>query len=110
MQTKTYTSCMGHFLPVTLAANVSIYVFYFVGCLNGGGQLRTSGEETAKQRLAAVEEIYTSVRINTPYDNTLIERLYTDWLGGHDTDKVKAMLHTEYHAVEKFINALTIKW
>ncbi|KAK2172123.1 hypothetical protein NP493_990g00037 [Ridgeia piscesae] len=80
------------------------------GCLNGGGQLRTSGEETAKQRLAAVEEIYTSVRINTPYDNTLIERLYTDWLGGHDTDKVKAMLHTEYHAVEKFINALTIKW
>lgn len=72
--------------------------------------MRTSGGESAKQRLAAVENIYTSVRTHVPHDNTCIERLYTEWLGGHDSDKVKALLHTQYHAVEKFTNALTIKW
>ena len=40
----------------------------------------------------------------------MAERLYSDWLGGAETEKAKAMLDTEYHAVEKMNNALTIKW
>ena len=33
-----------------------------------------------------------------------------EWLGGADSEKARAMLHTEYHEVEKFVSALTIKW
>ena len=33
-----------------------------------------------------------------------------DWLGGSESDKARQMLHTQYHEVEKFVSALTIKW
>ena len=36
--------------------------------------------------------------------------LYSEWLGGKDSAKAHEMLHTQYHEVEKFISALTIKW
>ena len=86
------------------------FICLAAGCLNGGGQLKPSGGETTKQRLVTVENIYSSVGTRSPRESTCIERLYTDWLGGHDSDKVKAMLHTQYHAVEKLTNALAIKW
>lgn len=78
--------------------------------MNGGGQLRASGEETTKELLQQVVEVYDKVPNRDPHDNPLVDKLYTDWLGGPDTDKSRLMLHTQYHEVEKMNTALNIKW
>jgi len=79
------------------------------GCLNGGGQLHPTDGEDSKQWLAKVEEIYSSVACkDLQYD--VLDRLYTDWLEGKDSDKARHSLHTQYHAVEKMSTALNIKW
>ena len=39
-----------------------------------------------------------------------LDRLYSEWLGGRDTDKAKHFLYTQYHEVEKMTNSLAIKW
>ncbi|XP_060080751.1 cytosolic Fe-S cluster assembly factor narfl-like [Ylistrum balloti] len=81
------------------------------GCNNGGGQLKPeAGEETMKDRLKCVTELYNSLSTVTPDCVLGIEHLYINWLGGADSDKAKQMLHTEYHGVEKIANALTITW
>ncbi|XP_033100536.1 cytosolic Fe-S cluster assembly factor narfl-like [Anneissia japonica] len=80
------------------------------GCLNGGGQIRPTDDETAKDLLERVQRLYSDVRTIRPEDNTDVEKLYVEWLGGSETEKAKTMLHTQYHKVEKMTNALTIKW
>lgn len=81
------------------------------GCNNGGGQLKPDdGEETMKERLQRVTELYNSISTLTPDCVPGMEQLYTNWLGGADSDKAKQMLHTSYHGVEKIANALTITW
>ncbi|KAK2144898.1 hypothetical protein LSH36_721g01043 [Paralvinella palmiformis] len=80
------------------------------GCLNGGGQIRTSDGDEAKELLARVNQIYNSLPSQHPEADPHLQQLYMDWLGGNSTEKVKAMLHTEYHQVEKLKTALTIKW
>ena len=84
--------------------------FNFSGCLNGGGQIRPSGEETPRELLQRVQEIYSCVQTREPRGNPAVEGLYSDWLGGHNTDKAQEMLHTKYHEVEKMNTALNIKW
>ncbi|XP_041364121.1 cytosolic Fe-S cluster assembly factor narfl-like [Gigantopelta aegis] len=80
------------------------------GCNNGGGQIRPAGEETPKELLGRVSELYSSLKTVEPNDVTGIKQLYTEWLGGSDSNKARKMLHTKYHEVEKMTNALTIKW
>ncbi|XP_033631147.1 cytosolic Fe-S cluster assembly factor narfl-like [Asterias rubens] len=80
------------------------------GCLNGGGQIRPQDNEQPKELLTRVETLYNSLNTRKPEENHMTERLYSDWLGGAETEKAKAMLDTEYHPVEKMNNALTIKW
>ncbi len=91
---------MVHFVGTNFAA----------GCLNGGGQIRPEESETAKDLLERVKHAYNSVPVRHPAENPLVQKLYTDWLGGHDTDKAKTLLHTQYHEVKKMQNALNIKW
>lgn len=79
-----------------------------VGCLNGGGQIRPEAEVTAKDRLAEVTKIYSSVKTESPW--TQVNDLYEKWLEGQDSEKCRTMLHTQYHEVEKMNNALNIKW
>ena len=57
-----------------------------------------------------MKEIYSSLPNKQPKDNPLIEKLYSEWLGGHNSEKARTMLHTQYHEVEKMTNALNIKW
>lgn len=80
------------------------------GCNNGGAQTRPEGEETAKERLSKVEELYSSQTTVSPQEVAEVHRLYAQWLGGVGSPKAEAMLHTSYHEVEKMTNALAIKW
>jgi len=80
------------------------------GCLNGGGQLRPEGSQSAKELLSDVQAVYEAVKRRSPWDSAEVRQLYIDWLGGSDTDLARLHLHTRYHEVEKMNSALTIKW
>jgi len=95
--------------------NKSTYHFVEVmacpsGCLNGGGQIRPMEDQTPKELLQKVEEIYMSPKIRSPEDSPQVQKLYDEWLGGVSSDKARQLLHTQYHEVEKMTNALAIKW
>lgn len=78
------------------------------GCLNGGAQVR-SKSLTAKEVSNSLEKMYFELPACVP-DNKNLKLLYETWLEGYDSDKCNSILHTKYHAVEKNVNALTIKW
>lgn len=80
------------------------------GCLNGGGQIRPGDGETSKELISRLDELYNSLRSRKPSENPAVEDLYREWLGGQSSQKVKEMLHTNYHEVEKLSTALNIKW
>jgi iron only hydrogenase large subunit-like protein len=80
------------------------------GCNNGGAQIRPEGDETAKERLCKVEQLYASLPVLSPLQVEEVERLYQEWLGGAGSPKATKMLHTSYHEVEKMTIALAIKW
>lgn len=80
------------------------------GCLNGGGQIRPGDGETSKELISRLDELYNSLRSRKPSENPAVEDLFREWLGGQSSQKVKEMLHTNYHEVEKLSTALNIKW
>lgn len=80
------------------------------GCTNGGGQIRPDTGEMPSERLQQVEDLYKSLPCTEPLDMCGVGEIYTVWLGGHQSDKVRQLLHTSYHEVEKLTNALAIKW
>lgn len=79
------------------------------GCLNGGGQLKPSADQTGKELLQRVEELYRVERTSVPED-TRVAELYHGWLDAVGEEKARQLLHTQYHAVEKNTNSLSIKW
>ncbi|XP_072044244.1 cytosolic Fe-S cluster assembly factor narfl-like [Amphiura filiformis] len=93
--------CQYHFVEVMACPG---------GCLNGGGQIRPEEGDNPKDLLSRVEDLYQSMDTRKPESNPEVDQLYSDWLGGADSDKARTMLHTKYHEVEKMTNALTIKW
>jgi len=86
------------------------------GCVNGGGQLRSSNNETAaesKQRIAAVDQEFHRVRVRRPEDSPLAQFLYAEGrLGRPYSDEALSLLHTRYHAVPKLeeVAPLAAKW
>ncbi|KAF2883849.1 hypothetical protein ILUMI_22318 [Ignelater luminosus] len=80
------------------------------GCLNGGAQIRPQGGITLKELTHNLESLYNSLPVEIPENNNCVKELYEVWLTGQDSDKVTAILHTSYHAVEKLNTALNIKW
>ncbi|NXG09697.1 NARFL factor, partial [Sakesphorus luctuosus] len=78
------------------------------GCLNGGGQIRQPGEP--REELQRLERLYRSPRAELPEQNREVAELYERWLGGSGSDRAAAMLHTQYHPVEKANTGLNIKW
>jgi len=82
----------------------------FLGCLNGGGQLRQEGEESSSELLSRVETVYQSIPVRDPWNSDLVSQLYVDWLGGVDSEAAKERLHTRYRAVPKMTHALSLKW
>ncbi|CAD0196538.1 unnamed protein product [Chrysodeixis includens] len=80
------------------------------GCLNGGAQVRPVVGESGRELVAQLEVLYNRLPLAVPAQSKMLRKLYAEWLGGKDSDKAKAMLHTAYHAVEKSDIALNIKW
>ena len=86
-------------------------MLFFLGCLNGGGQVREeSTNALSKELLEKVEKVYNSVRSQQPEENLFVKQLYgEDWLKS-DLEAIKTNLYTNYHMVEKITNGLAIKW
>ncbi|ORX92524.1 cytosolic Fe-S cluster assembly factor narfl [Basidiobolus meristosporus CBS 931.73] len=81
------------------------------GCINGGGQLKHPSEVNLKEWLTKVDEIYKSVDGLLPEQNETVIKLYSEWLGGLDSEIAQKVLHTQYHAVEANLqNPLAVKW
>ncbi|KAJ3639403.1 hypothetical protein Zmor_002764 [Zophobas morio] len=80
------------------------------GCLNGGAQIRPREGTVLKELTLELENLYSSLPVKTPEEDKVVKELYEGWLGGLESDKCTALLHTQYHAVEKTTNALNIKW
>jgi len=86
------------------------------GCVNGGGQLRSSTNETAaesRERIAAVGDEFHRVQVRSPEDNPLVQFLYSqDRLRCAFSEDAMSLLHTRYHAVPKLeeLAPLAAKW
>lgn len=86
------------------------YSFKKKGCLNGGGQLKPKVGENQKDLLKRVEAIYNQQVEKSPLENPIIEKIYKEWVSGIFSPDAKTKLHTQYHAREKILNPLAIKW
>ncbi|EPS67179.1 hypothetical protein M569_07598, partial [Genlisea aurea] len=94
--------CDYHFLEIMACPS---------GCLNGGGQLKTSSGQSTKDLIKSLEATYSeNVRISSPFDNFRISRLYEEWLGEPGSEEAKKYLHTEYHPVVKSITSQLLNW
>ena len=93
--------CTYHFVEVMACPS---------GCVNGGGQIRPTSEESPKELIEKVAKLYGSLKCYKPEEDQHVKGLYQKWLGGENSEKCKEALHTTYHAVEKNVTALGIKW
>eukprot|EP00090_Calanus_glacialis_P014532 TRINITY_DN23338_c0_g1_i1.p1 TRINITY_DN23338_c0_g1~~TRINITY_DN23338_c0_g1_i1.p1 ORF type:complete len:481 (+),score=158.99 TRINITY_DN23338_c0_g1_i1:35-1477(+) len=80
------------------------------GCLNGGAQLRSETESSAKELIYSLEEKHLKMEKSLPENNLQLQQLIKDWDLEKDTEKRKKIVMTEYHEVEKMTNGLAIKW
>ncbi|XP_026859146.2 cytosolic Fe-S cluster assembly factor narfl isoform X1 [Electrophorus electricus] len=80
------------------------------GCLNGGGQLKPVADQSNKELLQQVDELYRAERVSAPEGDARVVELYRSWLEGMGEEQAQQLLHTQYHAVEKSTSGLTIKW
>lgn len=72
--------------------------------------MRPTDGSNNKELNFKLEEMYKRLPIKNPADDQEVKELYEKWLEGQDSDKTAAVLHTQYHAVEKMNTALNIKW
>lgn len=72
--------------------------------------MRPQTGENYKELVNNLEVMYKKLTVVSPTSNALVSKLYSQWLDGQDSDKAQALLHTEYHAVEKMDMPLNIKW
>lgn len=79
------------------------------GCLNGGAQIRPQNNQTARELTLELEELYRKLPHSNP-ENEDVKIVYSGFLENSNQDKIKQLLHTNYHAVEKMNTALNIKW
>lgn len=91
-------------------SNLTCLICCPAGCLNGGGQVRPSSIQDQKELLQQVEELYKAERPLLPENDTRVAELYESWLHTLGAERAKELLHTQFHAVEKMTNGLTIKW
>ncbi|KAG8007001.1 Cytosolic Fe-S cluster assembly factor NARFL [Nibea albiflora] len=80
------------------------------GCLNGGGQVKPLPGQDPKELLQKVEKLYKAERPLTPEEDARVAELYQSWLQSVGEERAKELLHTQYHAVQKNKNGLTMKW
>lgn len=97
MKRKT---CEYHFVEVMACPS---------GCLNGGAQLR--GETTEEKFFDKIEDLYKSLEITQlPFDTSVepLRDIYSEWFPNEDS--IQKHLYTEFKAVPKTVNLLTMNW
>jgi iron only hydrogenase large subunit-like protein len=84
------------------------------GCMNGGGQIKLQGGsiEAKKEQVRALNRLYQETEVRRVQDNQHVKDLYTTYLDGAPGSRsAKALLHTQYHALEaEDVNPLGIQW
>ncbi|XP_038974855.1 protein NAR1 [Phoenix dactylifera] len=94
--------CDYHFLEVMACPS---------GCLNGGGQIKPKIDQSAKDLIPLLENVYKQdVLVANPFDNPVVKSLYDEWLEQPGSDKAKRYMHTEYHPVVKSIASQLHNW
>lgn len=66
------------------------------GCLSGRGQAEGEGGRPDRTLVQQMEEHYSSLPVRLPDTNPEVQRLYQDWLDGHDSPHAQQCLHTQY--------------
>lgn len=89
------------FLMDQIVKGESVYHFIEVmgcpgGCVNGGGQPRPLTSEILQKRLEALYRQSEAKPIRKPDDNSIVIKLYKDFLQGPNSPKAKELLHTHY--------------
>ena len=80
------------------------------GCLNGGAQIRPDQGIPSREIVRKLEQFYSQLPQSTTLNNNTANDVYKTYFDGANSDKTHALLHTNYHAVEKMNTALNIKW
>lgn len=81
---------------------------FFKGCLNGGAQCRSSDTTSSNSRELSVklERQYHGLPVAQEENET--SHIY-DYLGSPDSELYKAIMYTQFHAIEKLPN-VGLKW
>jgi iron only hydrogenase large subunit-like protein len=88
-----------------------LFLSVVIGCTNGGGQIKPEKNESVKELLKKVDDVFDREQvIRTPAENIEATQMYKLWLNGVFSPDAKTNLHTQYHAIEKLLNPLAIKW
>jgi NADP-reducing hydrogenase subunit HndD len=66
------------------------------GCINGGGQPRSTSVETIKARMQTLYAIDRDALVRASYENPGIRRLYAEFLGKPLSHRSHELLHTQY--------------
>lgn len=67
--------------------------------MSGRGQAESdAGGRADKDLVQQMEEAYSSLPVSLPEVNPALHTLYQDWLQGHDSPQVAALLHTQYRS------------
>ncbi|RWW48347.1 hypothetical protein BHE74_00045584 [Ensete ventricosum] len=54
--------------------------------------------------------IHLQVEVADPFDNSIVKRLYDEWLGQPGSEKARRYLHTEYHPLVKSTASQLLNW
>ncbi|MGI6577295.1 MAG: NADH-dependent [FeFe] hydrogenase, group A6 [Eubacteriales bacterium] len=66
------------------------------GCINGGGQPRSSDPDVREKRLKALYDEDESKVIRKSHENPAIQAIYREFLGTPNSEKSHQLLHTSY--------------
>jgi iron-only hydrogenase group A len=66
------------------------------GCVNGGGQPRTTSPEAVRARMQALYAIDRDAALRASYQNPAVQRLYTEYLEKPLSHRSHELLHTQY--------------
>lgn len=81
------------------------------GCINGGGQARSSDLLPSKEWVLDAESVYQSRILSnlSPDDNFAVQKFKEEWFG-KDFERRQNLLHTQYHALESKVIGLAVQW
>ncbi|ELK38347.1 Nuclear prelamin A recognition factor [Myotis davidii] len=80
------------------------------GCLSGRGQAQAEDGRADRALLRQMEGIYAAIPVRPPETSAHVQELYQEWLGGADSPRAQAALHTAYQGPGQSASSRDIKW